>query len=144
MPSWRQELPSAMNASESELRLYGAKKFLEKLKLFSRSCDVWENWKHSRVYLGLVPVGCNSLQFPLLFNTVSTNFYGWCPILTTFFTAGCVLWIFYLFGPPPVRGLIKVDAKLSKPWSHGFQKNVSCFGEEKTSPAVQFSFCSPL
>ena len=61
-----------MNASESELKLYGAKKFLQKLKLFSRSCDVWENWKHSRVYLGLVADGCNSLQFPPLFNTVST------------------------------------------------------------------------
>ena len=47
------------------------KRSIEKLKLFSRSCDVWENWKHSRVYLGLVPDGCNSLQFPPLFNTVS-------------------------------------------------------------------------
>ena len=47
------------------------KRSIEKLKLFSRSCDVLENWKHSRVYLGLVPDGCNSLQFPPLFNTVS-------------------------------------------------------------------------
>ena len=79
MPSWRQDQtppsPQLWMSVNQNWACIVQKSFLkrsiEKLKLFSRSCDVWENWKHSRVYLGLVPDGCNSLQFPPLFNTVS-------------------------------------------------------------------------